>query len=207
VNRVAIIDYGAGNLASVARAVQECGGDACVTQHPEDLATAERIILPGVGQFAEGMKRLRARGFEAALKEQVLARDTPLLGICLGMQMLATRGAEGGETAGLGFIDGDVVRLTPADAHTRVPHIGWNEVSYEAGEAPPLFAGLRDGCDFYFVHGWHLRCARADLVLARTPYCGGFISAVGSGSLLGVQFHPEKSQRAGLRVIRNFLSM
>jgi glutamine amidotransferase len=206
-NTVAIIDYGMSNLDSVFRVVQECGATAKIIDDPRELKSATRIVLPGVGVFAEGMRRLRDRCFEAALKEQVFGNGIPLLGICLGMQMLATRGLEEGDTAGLGFIDGEVVRLEPDGPDTRVPHVGWNEVIFAGNGAPscPIFEGIASGRDFYFVHSWHLRAKRTDQVVARTPYCGGFVSAVQNGTVYGVQFHPEKSQRIGFQVIRNFL--
>jgi glutamine amidotransferase len=203
-NRVAIVDYGMSNLDSVARAVQECGGEPVVTAGPGDLEGAARIILPGVGVFADGMRRLRERGYEAALNEHVWARGVPFLGICLGMQLLASKGWEGGETAGLGWIEGEVVRLEPSGGEFRIPHVGWNEVVQEGGG---LFRGIPSGRDFYFVHSYHLKPAREEDVLARTPYCGGFISAVRRGTVFGTQFHPEKSQKLGFQVLRNFIAL
>ena len=203
---VAIVDYGMSNLDSVVRAVQECGAEAQVTIAPGDLERATHVILPGVGSFADGMAHLRERGFEAALKDQVLGRRVPFLGICLGMQLLATRGFECGETPGLGWIEGDVVRLKPADPKERIPHVGWNEVRPVEAEAP-LFRSIPAGKDFYFVHSWHLACSRPEQVLARTPYCGGFVSAVRRDNILGAQFHPEKSQKPGRQILKNFLEL
>ncbi len=204
-NRVAVIDYGMGNLDSVARAVEECGGAPVVTAGAADIGTANRIVLPGVGAFPDGMRNLRARSLDVILREQVMDKRIPMLGICLGMQLLATRGLEGGETEGLGWIDGDVGRLVPGGEDARVPHVGWNEVVVD--RESPLFRGVPPGSDFYFVHSYHLRCTREEDVLARTPYCGGFVSAVARGLLFGVQFHPEKSQRTGFRVLKNFLEL
>jgi len=204
-NRVAIVDYGMGNLDSVARAVEECGGDPVVTDRAADLETANRIILPGVGAFPEGMRNIRFRSLDRILREQVADKGIPLLGICLGMQLLASRGLEGGETEGLGFIDGEVRRLVPGGEDVRIPHVGWNEVVVEGD--PPLFRGIQPGKDFYFVHSYHFCCTRREDVLARTPYCGGFVAAVGRGPVFGVQFHPEKSQRTGFRLLRNFLGL
>lgn len=203
-NRVAIIDYGMSNLDSVARAVQECGGDPYLTTGPRDLQTASRIILPGVGVFANGMRHLRDQGYEEALNEHVLGRRIPFLGICLGMQLMAIRGDEGGETKGLGWIDGEVRRLDGSGSGSRIPHVGWNEVVHSGGE---LFKGIPSSRDFYFVHSYHLRPTRPEDALARTPYCGGFVSAVARGLIFGAQFHPEKSQKVGFQVLRNFLSI
>ncbi len=201
-NRVAVVDYGMSNLDSVVRAVQECGGDAFVASTPDGLGDCSRVILPGVGTFADGMRHLRERGFEEALRDLALEKGVPFLGICLGMQLLASRGEEGGETRGLGFIPGDVLRLLPGPQKERVPHVGWNEVRHGGAG---LFTEVPDGTDFYFVHSYHLAPSRPADVVARTPYCGGFVSAVASGPVYGVQFHPEKSQKLGFRVLRNFL--
>lgn len=202
---VAIIDYGMCNLDSVRRAVEECGGIPLVTDRAEDIETATHIILPGVGSFRDGMRNLRQRFLNTILREQVVGKQIPFLGICLGMQMLATKGWEGGETEGLGWIDGEVKKLEPHGEERRIPHIGWNEVA--TSRESPLLQGLARGTDLYFVHSYHFLCRREQDVLARTAYCGSFVSAVGRGHVFGVQFHPEKSQRAGFHVLRNFLSL
>lgn len=202
---VAIVDYGMCNLDSVRRAVEECGGVPVVTDRAEGIETATHIILPGVGSFRDGMHNLRQRSLDTILREQVVGRQIPFLGICLGMQMLATKGWEGGETDGLGWIDGEVKKLEPVGEDRRIPHIGWNEVAVTRYSA--LFDGIDSGRDFYFVHSYHFRCRNAHDVLARTSYCGGFASAVGRGQVFGVQFHPEKSQRTGFRLLKNFLSV
>lgn len=198
---VAIIDYGMGNLDSVARAVELSGGAPRLADSPNGLAGVERVILPGVGAYADGMQELKARGLDAALKTAV-EEGTPLLGICLGMQLLATRGFEGGETAGLGLIPGEVRRFAPETPATRVPHVGWNEV--RASRPCPLFDGVPDGSDFYFVHSFHFVPEAAADAAAATGYCGGFVSCVHRANVFGVQFHPEKSQRLGLKVLKNF---
>jgi glutamine amidotransferase len=202
---VAIVDYGMCNLDSVRRAVEECGGTPVVTDRVEDIETATHIVLPGVGSFRDGMHNLKQRSLDVILREQVVARHIPFLGICLGMQMLATKGWEGGETDGLGWIDGEVRKLEPAGEDRRIPHIGWDEVAV-AGTSP-LFNGIGSGKDFYFVHSFHFCCQNERDVLAHTSYCGGFVSAVGRGQVFGVQFHPEKSQRAGFQLLKNFLSV
>jgi glutamine amidotransferase len=202
---VAIIDYGMGNLDSVARAVEECGGDPWITDQPASLEKAGWIILPGVGSFTDGMAHLLERGWPDVLHDHVMNKAIPFLGICLGMQLMASKGWEGGETAGLGWIPGEVKRLDPQDSKERIPHVGWNEV--HLSKETPLFDGVSSRRDFYFVHSFHLACADDKDVLAVTPYCGHFASVVVKDRLFGVQFHPEKSQRFGLQILKNFLSI
>ena len=194
---VAIVDYGMGNLDSVARAVEECGGEPLLVRTASELGRAGSVILPGVGSFTQGMRNLRVSGMVDALQEYVVERAMPFLGLCLGMQLLATRGEEGGGEAGLGWINGEVARLRPEGEDERIPHVGWNEVV--CTRESPLFAGLDGRRDFYFVHSYTLACEDEGDVLASTPYAGGFTSAV--------QFHPEKSQRAGFQVLRNFIGL
>ena len=200
--RVVVIDYGAGNLGSVKRAFEECGAVAVITGHPEELRQATHLVLPGVGAFNAGMSNLRRSGLEAAIKELAFQKKIPLLGICLGMQLLAAKGWEGGETGGLGFIDGEI-KLLKAGAGERLPHVGWNEVEYEKNA--PLFFNIPGGTDFYFVHSYHFVCRNKSESVATTPYGGGFTSAVQKENICGTQFHPEKSQKPGLQLIKNFL--
>ena len=200
---VAIIDYGMCNLDSVARAVEECGGTPLVTNNIHDLEIATHIILPGVGAFPDAMNQLCQLSMDTALREQVLENKIPFLGICLGMQVMATKGTEGEETDGLGLIEGTVKRLKPESHDTRIPHIGWNEVHYM--RSSPLFEGISTGKDFYFVHSYHFCCSDENNIVARTPYCGGFTSAISKGNIFGTQFHPEKSQKVGFQVLKNFI--
>jgi glutamine amidotransferase len=165
--KVAIVDYGMCNLDSVARAVEECGGVPIVTDLERDLETATHIILPGVGAFGDGMGHIKARGLDEILGEQVLEKQIPFLGICLGMQLMAAIGSEGGASSGLGWLDSQVRRLEPAGGDTRIPHIGWNEVHFE--RESPLFKDIPSGRDFYFVHSYHLATNQPGDVLARTP--------------------------------------
>jgi glutamine amidotransferase len=202
--RVAIVDYGMCNLDSVRRAFEEVGARPFVTDEPGDLDSADRIVLPGVGAFPDAMQRLRARGLDDALAKQVWDEGAPFLGVCLGMQLMAGIGHEGHATEGLGWIDACCVRLQATATDRRVPHVGWNEVTPWVDS--PLFAGIPPATDFYFVHSFHVACASTDQVLATTPYCDGFVSAVQRGQAFGVQFHPEKSQRLGLRLLENFLA-
>lgn len=201
---VAIIDYGMCNLDSVARAVEKCGGTPLVTDDPEDIANADGIILPGVGAFADAMKELNQRQLATPLRKQVL-KNIPFLGICLGMQLMADKGHEGGETAGLGLIPGEVIKLTNQSPEERIPHVGWNEVEIQNTDNP-LFSGIKNNTNFYFVHSFHLTC-EPKYILATTPYCGGFTSAIGRGNCFGSQFHPEKSLKAGFQLLKNFLEL
>lgn len=204
-NRVAVIDSGLCNLDSVRRAVELCGGDPVLVAEGDHFPAVDRIILPGVGAFAEAMRRLGERRLDRLLADHVREREIPFLGICLGMQLLASDGTENGNTRGLGWIDGEVRRLIPRDEQTRVPHMGWNEVHHDG--SPVLFEGIPSGTDFYFVHSYHLVCEQAGDVASTTPYCGGFASSVQRGLVFGVQFHPEKSQRHGLQLLRNFVAI
>jgi glutamine amidotransferase len=205
-NVVAIVDYGMCNLDSVARAVEECGGRAVVTASTAELYAATHVILPGVGAFSDAMAQLADRKLIEPLREVALQRSMPFLGICLGMQLMARYGHEGGGSEGLGLIAGEVQRLKPDSPRVRIPHVGWNEVEQVA--TTPLLAGIASGKDFYFVHSYAMCCDDEAAVVARTPYCGGFVSVARGGErLYGVQFHPEKSQKPGFQLLRNFLSL
>ncbi|MBS3918878.1 MAG: imidazole glycerol phosphate synthase subunit HisH [Deltaproteobacteria bacterium] len=203
--KVAIIDYAMGNLDSVARAIEECRGEPVITGRAEDLKEANYIILPGVGAFGDGMRNIRELGLEQTIKEEVLQKEIPFLGICLGMQLLASRGYEDGETAGLDLIPGEVVRFEPDGPGVKVPHIGWNEVVLKRPH--PLFRNIPSEKDFYFVHSYHFACKNREDILCLTPYCGNFVSAVNRKNVIGVQFHPEKSLQLGLKLLSNFLSL
>lgn len=201
--KVAIVDYGMGNLGSVRRALTEVGAEVVVAERPEQLDAADRLILPGVGSFGDGMACLEARGWSGTLRKQVLENGKPLLGICLGMQLLASRGTEWGETPGLDLISGEVVRLDTLGCTLRIPHVGWNAIELR-GENK-LFADVRDGTDFYFVHSFVFRPTLTAQVMAVTNYDIPIVAAVGAGNVFGTQFHPEKSSWAGLRLLRNFI--
>ncbi len=207
---VAIIDYGSGNLASAAKALERAAQEAStgqrvlVTARAEDVAAAERVVLPGVGAFADCMQGLaNLPGMVDALTEAVVKQGRPFLGICVGMQLMATRGLEHGEHKGLGWIAGDVVKLTPNDPNLKVPHMGWNTLRVK--HAHPLLAGLGADDHAYFVHSFHLRVAEPQTLLADTDYGGPVTAVVGRDNLVGTQFHPEKSQRVGLALLTNFL--
>ncbi|MEZ0328307.1 MAG: imidazole glycerol phosphate synthase subunit HisH [Dissulfuribacterales bacterium] len=200
---VLIIDYGMGNLASVRRAFEECGASVFISNNPLEIKDAERLVLPGVGAFHDAMVLLSEKGWVNAIREAVLNEGIPVLGICLGMQLLANSGVEGGETHGLALVPGRVVRLEPKDVRERVPHVGWNEVHFATTHQ--LFDGIADGTDFYFVHSYHFIPDEPKYVLATTPYCESFVSVVANEKVFGTQFHPEKSSKVGFKLIQNFL--
>lgn len=206
---VAIVDYGMGNLGSVRRALAELGVDATIVEHPDRLAAASGVIVPGVGSFTDGMTRLDAGGWSDALRRHCGEQGKPLLGICLGMQLLADFGNEGigdaDATPGLGLLPGDVQRLDRLGCRLRIPHVGWNSIAPRNGAG--LFADIPEGTDFYFVHSYAFHCTDDDAVLATVDYGVPVVAAVGRGRVFGVQFHPEKSSRAGFRVLRNFLEL
>jgi len=207
---VAIVDYGSGNLRSAAkafeRAAREAGVDArvLVTSSPREVAGADHVVLPGVGAFADCRAGLYGvPGMVDTLQQTVIEKGRPFLGICVGMQLMATRGVEYGIHAGLDWIPGDVVRIQPGKDHLKIPHMGWNELS--ALKPHPLLAGIAAGDHAYFVHSFQLKASRPETVLALTDYGGPITAVVGRDNLAGTQFHPEKSQATGLRLIANFL--
>jgi glutamine amidotransferase len=200
---IGIVDYGVGNLWSVYNAVEMVGAEAKICQDPEALVAAERIILPGVGAFRDCAANLRQQGFVEALEEAVMRQGKPIFGICVGMQLMARRSFEGGEYEGLGWFEGDVVRLQPSDPTLRVPHIGWNNLTYRAGS--PLFAGLPSSPDFYFVHSYFMHCDTDADIEATCDYSQVVTAAVCKDNIFASQFHPEKSQDHGLRLLENFV--
>jgi glutamine amidotransferase len=210
---VVIVDYGSGNLHSAAKAFERAAREEgllqpiVVSRDPEEVARADRVVLPGVGAFADCRRGLDAvDGMVEALNESVRARGRPFLGVCVGMQLMAECGREYEVTQGLGWIPGEVERIVPRDADLKIPHMGWNTL--DAHRPHPLLDGIPvgpSGQHAYFVHSFHLKpAARADLI-AEADYGGPVTAVVGRDSLVGTQFHPEKSQRLGLRLIANFL--
>jgi len=195
---VAIIDYGVGNLRSVEKAFAATGCEAVVSSDENVLRAAERLVLPGVGAFAACMKALSERGFDRLVKEKV-GEGTPLLGVCVGMQLLFETSDEFGSTAGLGLLRGRVRRF---DDERVVPHVGWNRV--EQRETSLLFAGVGNGTFFYFVHSYYCEPLDQTVVAGETEYGVNYASVVAKNNICGVQFHPEKSQAAGLRLLKNF---
>ena len=206
----ALIDYGSGNLRSAAKAIERAARegnfatDVVVTSDPDLVRKADRVVLPGVGAFADCRRGLAAvAGMEAALEDCVIRRGRPFLGICVGMQQMASWGREFEDVAGLGWIPGEVVPIKPADPALKIPHMGWTEL--EPTRAHPVLAGISKGDHAYFVHSFEMRCANSAHVLATTEYGATLTAAVGRDNLVGTQFHPEKSQATGLRLIANFL--
>jgi glutamine amidotransferase len=204
---IAIVDYGMGNLRSVLNAFEAIGAPARLTTSPADLREARAIVVPGVGAFGDGMANLTRLGVIETLAEEILVRGKPYLGICLGLQFLAREGREHGVTAGLGWTGGVVRRIEPRDARCKVPHMGWNDVAMTA--PCDLFRDLEDRPVFYFLHGYHLDPAgEADTTVVATAWHGERLTAaVQRDNVFGVQFHPEKSQEAGLQVLRNFVKL
>jgi imidazole glycerol-phosphate synthase subunit HisH len=207
---VAIVDYGSGNLRSAAKAFERVAAtsdpatEVRVTSEPEIVAAADRIVLPGVGAFADCRHGLAAvAGLEAALEEAVMIRARPFLGICVGMQLMASRGREFETVDGLGWIGGEVVPIAPRDPALKIPHIGWNELELRAPH--PLLDGLAPGAHAYFVHSYQFRPAAPADLLAVAQYGGPLAAVIARDNLAGTQFHPEKSQETGLRLIGNFL--
>ena len=203
----ALIDYGSGNLASAAKALARAANgssEIVTTADPEIVLTSERVVLPGVGAFANCMKGLSAiPGMVEALREKVLKEGAPFLGICVGMQLLATVGVEFGRHAGLGWIAGEVVKITPDDPALKIPHMGWNELKFE--QLHPLLDGIAPGAHAYFVHSFQLVPVLPDDLIATTDYGGPLTAMVGNENIAGTQFHPEKSQATGLKLLENFL--
>ena len=207
---IALIDYGSGNLRSAEKALvkasQDLGGprQVLVTDDPDVIAKADRIVLPGVGAFAACIGAFEARpGLHEALEQAVRHRGTPFLGVCVGMQLMASRGLEFGQTPGLDWIGGEVRRLTPEGAAHKVPHMGWNDINLAAPH--PLFDGLGADSPMYFTHSFAFFPDDPAAVAASVDHGGRFAAAVAKGNMAGVQFHPEKSQAAGLRLLANFL--
>jgi len=201
---IAVVDYGMGNLHSVRHALERVGAEASITSDPEVLRAADRIVLPGVGAFGECAKRLFDSGLVAVLEEEVRRKGKPMLGICVGMQLLAETGSELGIHQGLGWIGGSVDRLEPRDSALKIPHVGWNEVAWK--RETPMSKGLTRNPHFYFVHSYRLRLSDPSLTAAECGYGETFPAAIQSGNIFATQFHPEKSQDAGLRLLENFLA-
>jgi len=200
--RALIVDYGMGNAGSVKNALGALSIENFLSSNPKDLVKATHIILPGVGAFDQCMKNLKKLGFVSALKKEVVGNKKPFLGICLGMQILAELGEEGGKTKGLGWIAGTTRRFTVDEQKYHLPHVGWNDVKVLGKSG--LFKGINHPI-FYFVHSFHFAPTDKKIIIGESEYGEKFASAVASKNIFGVQFHPEKSQHEGLKLIENFL--
>lgn len=203
--KIIIVDYGMGNIQSLVRKFQLLKNPATVSSDPGVISHGDKIILPGVGHFGKAMAQIRAGGLEEILRSKVEKEKTPLLGICLGMQLLGRRSEEGNEE-GFGWINGSVGRFNFADRKTfKVPHIGWNTV--EVKKDSRLFSGISSGDEFYFVHSYHYQSTESGHIGSTTAYGYEFVSAVENENVFGVQFHPEKSHKSGLKLLQNFLDI
>lgn len=201
---VAVIDYGMGNIRSVFNACTSLGASCLVATSPEELPLANRLVLPGVGAFGDAMRLLNQENWAAALQREVQTEGKPLLGVCLGMQLLANRGTEYGVHQGLGLIEGEVVKIPHPSPQQRVPHIGWNDVQIVSAQG--IYAGFEEMATFYFVHSFAFCPRDASVVTAWCEHGGRWAASLQQKNIFGVQFHPEKSQSDGLGVLRNFLA-
>lgn len=200
---VGIVDYGMGNLLSVYNALDYLGADVTLCRHPEDLSTVDRIIIPGVGAFKDCIERINNSGFSDALNQEVIKKAKPTLGICLGMQVMGKRSFEGGEFEGLGWFDADIVKLTPFDSKLRIPNIGWNTIKYN--KEVSLFKGLPAEPDFYLVHSYYVKVNEIKDIVATYDYTLDVTASILKDNIFATQFHPEKSQEFGLKILENFI--
>ena len=202
---ICIIDYGMGNLRSVQKKFLKVGADVLITSNLKEIEQAEKLILPGVGHFSNGVKKLKESGIWDVLIDKVIIQKTPILGICLGMQLMAKHSEEG-DTEGLGWFDADVVKFTMRDKiKHKVPHIGWNSLIRE--KESPLFKGISNDAMFYFVHSYHLKCYDKEDILTSSEYDYIFTSTIQKDNIYGVQFHPEKSRESGIQFLKNFINL
>ncbi len=201
-SRIAIVDYGMGNIMSVFNAFEHLGATPVICRIPSDFDEVERIVIPGVGAFGDAMRCLHDKGLVATLNRQALELGKPTLGICLGMQIMARMGAEGGLNIGLGWFDAEVHRIVTVPP-LRIPHVGWNEITYNSDH--PLFQDLPSHPDFYFVHSFAVTLAQTEYTQAWCDYGGRVTAAIGHDNIFATQFHPEKSQDYGLQFLANFL--
>ncbi|MCW0234938.1 MAG: imidazole glycerol phosphate synthase subunit HisH [Ferrovibrio sp.] len=202
---IGVIDYGLGNLRSVVGALGKLGASAELVATPQAVARADKLILPGVGAFGRGINNLRERGLDAVIRDRVLTAGIPILGICLGMQLLASQSSEFGQHPGLDLIPGDVTRLTSDATGERVPHVGWNTIRQI--EFSRLLQGVSENAYFYHVHSFHFRPKDETAAVAECTHGHAFCTVVEKGHIFGAQFHPEKSQRQGLQVLTNYLAL
>lgn len=202
---ITVVDYGMGNLRSLVNALEFIGVPVELTSSPKVISSATKLIIPGVGAFGDAMRNLHQMQLVQILNETVVEKRVPVLGICLGMQLMADSSEEHGQNQGLGWISGKVIKLSPTNTSVKVPHVGWNDVTVK--ESPhAIFTGLsyEAHLTFYFVHSFHLQCLRSSDLLASCSHGQEFAAVVGHGNIVATQFHPEKSQDNGLQMLRNF---
>lgn len=203
--KVLIIDYKMGNVGSVKRALEECGATEVVISHDlRDFEDCTHAVLPGVGAFPDAMKHLKDHGLINPIKKLATEDGVPFLGICLGMQLLASVGEEIAACDGLDLIPGNI-EILKSQNNERIPHVGWNEINIKKSDH--LFEGISNQSDFYFVHSYHFKPTSTENIICTTPYCGEFISVVRNGNIIGTQFHPEKSAATGFKLLKNFLNL
>ena len=204
-NKIVIIDYGMGNLRSVLKKFEYFDCNVIISSDKQKIASADKLILPGVGNFANGVKKLKETGIWDVLNKRVIDKQTPILGICLGMQLMAKKSEEG-NTEGLGWFDAEVVRFKVSDTlKFKVPHMGWNTVITQ--KKSNLLNGIKENDSFYFVHSYHIKCTNKQDILTVSSYDYSFASAIQKGTIYGVQFHPEKSHDTGEQLIKNFINI
>ncbi len=198
---IAIIDYGMGNLRSVQKALEKMGASAIITQNPQDIKKADKVVLPGVGAMKSAMERLESLGLIPIINE-VIKDQKPFLGICLGFQLLFESGQEGGAVKGLGLLPGTVERFLQG----KVPHIGWNQLHIQKSSSP-ILPGIKEGDNVYFCHSYFVKPSEKNIIATTTVYGIEFVSSIFKKNILGVQFHPEKSQTVGLKILKNFIAI
>ncbi len=205
-SKIVIIDYNMGNLRSVQKAFEKVGCDAIITNDHDNIRDADKIVLPGVGAFKDGMKHLKELDLIELLNEEVLVNKKPFLGICLGMQLIANKSYENGETSGLAWVDAEVIKFDFLSQKNKlkVPHVGWNNVCYK--NQNQLFENINNNSDFYFVHSYHFQ-VNEEIVTSTTDYEFDFVSSINKENIYAFQFHPEKSQTVGLKIIENFVNL
>jgi len=204
-SRILLLDTGIGNIQSVANILEHIGADYFLADEPAALEKADKIIFPGVGTYGNAMENIRLRGLDVALKNELLQKRKPGLGICVGMQVLSTLGKEFGEHEGLGIVPGVVDKIPVAGKGLRLPHVGWNDVAFN--KDCPLFFGVPAGASFYFLHSYYLTPDDPAHIVATVDYGEDLVAAVQRDNIFGVQFHPEKSQEAGILLMKNFLNL
>jgi len=202
---IGIVNYGMGNLLSVYNALDFIGANVEICNTPKELINKEKIVLPGVGSFKSCMSNLVDRGFYETLDKLVMNEKRPILGICLGMQLMADKSFEGGEYKGFGWIDGDVVPINSQNSKLKIPHVGWNSINIKSENR--LLNGLPENSDVYFVHSYHMKCKNNSNVIATCEYGDQLTASICKENIYGTQFHPEKSQEHGIRILENFCSI